>query len=241
MTRTFAPVYTASTWLTAWQQMHKTMAARAPANAPGPPMTNAEVLAFVWEWHLLDASKDTTWAQYAARAYGWSPPTRTYLRRDVAWGKRLYPTVAADDIDTVDVWSWSKGIARDLDTRTDTPPPRVSVNKDAFADPVVSGIVKATLASDGLDAKFKVPLPTCKDKKTGKRRIPYPPCDASGRRRVPDGRGGLVDVKCDKPGDCDVDMVDDPITAAENSVMSLVLILGAMWLFTRKPRRRQRE
>lgn len=237
--RTFRPVYTASRWATVWRGMFTDLADRSH-NAPGPPMSNAEAVAFVRAWR--DAGKragnrSPLWAQYAARAYGWSPPARTYLRRDDAQGAAAFPTVAADDIDAVDLWSYGKDIAGTLDT-ANVPDARIDVDSQSFRDPVFAGEVRAALQAEGFDAAFKVPLPGCRDKKTGKMRTPYLPCDKNGKRRIPDGRGGLVEAKCDKPGDCEPVMVDDPVTATAKSVWPLVLIVGAVWLLTRQRSRR---
>ena len=110
-----------------------------------------------------------------------------------------------------------------------------------------AGKVAAQLKADGADAAFKIPTGRCRDKRTGKKRL-YRPCPP-GATRGADGRMYFRDpitgqlVPCDGKGDCDPELVDDPITHAGNQLFTLALIVGAVWWLSkqRKPRRQRRN
>jgi hypothetical protein len=176
----------------------------------GAALTNAEAAAFVREWRDVSPSPSRLWYQFAAVAYGWSPSSDK-LNRGKAQGKKWYrPELLAE------LWEWARGIARALDEEADSPPPRVSVNRDTFDDLVFYGEVKQSLQDDGARAQFKIPMPSCRDKKTGKMRFP---------------------LVTDKPGDCESVLVDDPVTFLGSKVSTLLLIAGVVWVLTRPSRR----
>ena len=60
-----------------------------------------------------------------------------------------------------------------------------------------------------------VPLPACRDKKTGKLRVPLPPCDKNGRGPyIGIGRDGKpLFGPCDKPGDCTPAAITTPFAS----------------------------
>lgn len=173
-------------------------------------MTNAEAVAFIREWRDVSNSS-RLWAQFAAVAYGWEPDSDT-LNRSQKQAERAYRM-------TPEVFAWAQSIARELDERADVPP-RISVNKDTFRDPTFYGAVREQLQQDGARANFKIPLPTCRDKKTGKLRFPRPNDDATT---------------------CEPTLVDDPVTGLANEFTMLLLVVGAVWLLTAKqPHKRHR-
>jgi hypothetical protein len=242
--RSFAPHYSAASYRQLLSAMMSPLLERA-AGASGPPMTNAEAVAFVRAWWLLStdgmvpADRSNIAAQFAARAYGWNPPQRTYLRRDALQARGGYPSDLVSDLAL-----WAREIATQLDARGDQPPPGIAVNREAFADPTVAAWVKAELLKDGYDAAFKMPVGTCKDTKTGKQRFPLPPCDDKGRGPLVgvDARGRPVFAPCDAPGACEPVLVDDPITVlVEQTLLPLAAMVAAVWLLTRDTRRSRRS
>jgi len=196
----WAPVYTASKWVTVVNGMRDTLAAKK--------MTNRNAVSFIREWNNVSPSGGKTlWAQFAAVAYGWTPE-RDQLVRSSAQGDAAY-------IMPSEVFSWAESIARELDERADVPP-RISVNNDTWSDPTFYGAVRSQLQQDGARASFKIPLPTCRDKKTGKVRFPRPG---------------------DNKNTCEPVIVDDPVTVVGNHLSILLLVLGAVWLLTAKDSR----
>lgn len=169
--RILAPLITSSTWLGAWRSVLESAMARGKAmkNQPGPPMTNAEVVAWVRVWRGVSTSAGELWAQFAARAYGWNQPTGNRLNRSAAAAAAWHPT---DDV--VDVWEWSKGIATELDARGDQPPPSLAPNLSTWSDPVFQGEVMAALAQDGITVTFGNGKPT-----TSPKREPAPTPESS--------------------------------------------------------------
>lgn len=182
-----------------------------------PPLTNAEVVAIV-EGVLADLGKSAMplWYQYAAAAYGWAPPG-VVLDASPARGAALFdPELTRSfwvELDNVQMHAADND---DLDAAPGpnaVPSPRLDLDA-SFTNPVIMGEVGAALGEDGAKTLWKIPLPACKDPKTGK---------PVGRpHRAPDGKWT-----------CDPVLIDDPITAVANSVMPLVLVVGALWLLTR--------
>jgi len=231
---TWRPVYTASRWSTLLDGMRATMTERAPG-APGPPLTNAEAVAFIREWRDVSHASSSLWWQFAAVAYGWSPTSDALNTGAQQAGRWYAPTLAPD------LWRWAEGIASELDARADGQPPRIAVDKDTFADPVFFGNVRARLVEDGARATFKIPSGFCVDK-SGRKRTPQAPCDKRGRGPLVGFKNGKpIYAPCDKPGDCSPEFFDDPITVAVDRVSTLLLVVGAVWLFTRPTRRSRRR
>jgi hypothetical protein len=205
-----------------WAALLDRRASRVPApeslapavDAPRP--TNAEVVTIVMAW-LAAAPRDfPLWYQFAAVAYGWDPTTDTL---DVSSKQRdaLYDA----DASTL-LWGELFRLSSKLDADR-VADPRISLD-GSFSDPVFQGEVRAALLQDGASAQFKIPIPSCRDPKTGR----------------PKGRP----QKNPKTGqwECRPVLVDDPITAAKTSVLTLIAILAIGWVvFTSKPRRRRRN
>jgi hypothetical protein len=205
-----------------------------------PRITNGEAVQLITAFHSAARDAFALWAQYAAVAYGWDPPDNDELDASVGRAARAY----AADL-TVALWLELRRLTQLLDARMLS---GQSANDDGarldlggqFSDPAFVASVREHLQSDGADALFKIPTPFCTDKRTGERRWPRPPCGKDGKLRDPFTG---ADIACDKPGDCDALLLDDPITAVVKSLLPLALVVGALWLITRptdKPRRSRR-
>jgi len=107
---------------------------------------------------------------------------------------------------------------------------------DDFTEPAFLSQVASQLQADGADAWFKIPVPSCTDRETGKRRFPRVPCGTK------DPLTGKPFQPCDNPGDCEPDTVDDPVTHIVNQLWPWAVVVAVLWLFTRpdKPRRARR-
>lgn len=210
-------------------------ATRGPSRGQqAPQLSNADASDLVGAFHGADnIDAFPLWYQYAAVAYGWSPPDSDMLDASTARGANAYDADIA-----VALWLDLKRVATELDN-SGSADARL-IFDGVYDDVVWLGEVRAALLQDGASATFKIPLPMCKDKRTGKRRIPRVPCDKNGQRRDP-LTGALI--ACDMPGDCDPESVDDPITHAFNQLLPWALILGALWLIRKdsQPRRRRRN
>lgn len=151
-TRVLAPLVTASTWEAAWQSMHDA-AGRRMKTKDVPRLTNAEAVALVRVWRGATTGESSLWSQFAAIAYGFKPPKQNKLRTDDVRARAWFPLAA-----TADLWSWSGGIAKELDARGDQPPPSLAPNLDTFTDPVFHGQVLDELRKDGHErASVNVP------------------------------------------------------------------------------------
>jgi hypothetical protein len=113
------------------------------------------------------------------------------------------------------------------DERAGTLDPRATMDAKTFEDRIFQGEVISALRADGANAQAIIPQ--CKEKKTGKKRFPRPPCDKDGKG--PKGRdpitGVEIELPCDNPGDC------EPIKP-KRSLQTLgwvILGLGAVYLF----------
>jgi hypothetical protein len=244
--RTFSPLYVNTSWHSLYRQMvgmamdrASSIRQRVPGySEAGPPLSNAEAVALIREWHLVANTPQAAWAHLAAVAYGWNGEPSGSLRRDEAQARAPYPTDSAPDL-----WQWVSDIADDLDRDPSQPSARISVDRDTFTDAVFQAQVITDLKQDGIDAAFKIPLPACKDKKTGKSRVPRIPCDKNGKGPRDPMTG--AELPCDKPGDCTPVIVDDPITKVGNdlgTLATIALLIGASWLlFDNQPKRRRRS
>lgn len=244
-TKILRPLYTASTWRTLWQAVFDSFWSKperrqkADDGTNAPKLTNREAAALVREWHNVapeGAERGEVWYQFVASAYGWDPPRRDYMRRDEAQASGWYPREL-----TKDLWSWAWTIALYADDIAGQPP-RFAPQLDSFEDPVFAGTVRACLLEDGAEATFKFPTGYCKDKKTGKKRVPLPKCDAKGRGPYlgVDKSGKPVYGACDKPGDCEPEFWDDPFTVSGKNLATFLFWLGAAWLVLTPNKRRRR-
>lgn len=189
-----------------------------------PKLTNGQAVTLIMAWmQAVGPSVDVSWSlwyQLAAVAYGWSPESDrliTTTRQRDAW----YPGALA-----VELWMQTQALAEMLD-KGQTFPEGVSLALDGdFADPTFQGQVASALRQDGASVAWKIPLPACKDPKTGK----------------PTGRPHK-----DKNGKwtCDPVVVDDPITRAKQSVNGFLVVLAVVaiiaWNDNSSRRKRQRN
>jgi hypothetical protein len=154
------------------------------------------------------------WQQFAAVAYGWDGGESVDLDASESQGAALY----LDEVDVM-LWLTLRKLAEDLDGDQT----RGRIGLDAvFGDVMYMAEVKAALVEDGAEAQLKIPVPVCKDKKTGRLRFPRPK------------RGGGRDEDCEP-------VILDPVGDAKRSVREF-LILGALaWLVFRKKRRSRRD
>lgn len=158
------------------------------------------------------------WYQFAAVAFAWNPSTDT-LDTSTARGAKQYPAEA-----TAELWRALHTLADEADAEQGHGAPSLYFDVDPWGDPLFAGDVRRALQGDGADAQFKIPLPACKDPKTGKP-IGKPTRDpVTGKWK------------------CEPVAVDDPVTHAGNQVVTLVLLGLAAWaLFGNPPRRRRRS
>lgn len=218
---TFPPFVTASKWSTAWTAVFQAALksngkGHAPDGTMVPRLTNAEAVTLVMGWmEAATLRRFPLWYQFGAVAYGWDPSTDK-LDTSTARAAKLYPLEA-----THELWLATSDLSDVLDVDAPTAP-RLALD-GTFGDAVFQGQVRAALREDGAEAAFKIPLPACKDPKTGK----------------PTGKPHK-----DKDGKwtCDPVVIDDPLTAAKKSVFWFALMVGAgLWYLSNKPRRYRRR
>ena len=188
-----------------------------------PRLTNREALSIVSA--LRDWGKGTRdgfplWYQFAAVAYGWAPESDT-LAITSAQADANYPIVDAMELNRE-----IGRIAGDLDAARH-PNPRMQL-EDVFDRRETAQDVSVALRQDGASAQFKVPIPACKDPKTGKPAMPVRGKD--GKWRCP---GGIVTI-------------DDPITAIIKKLQAVavplgIILLGAVLINKGKRKKRRRR
>lgn len=202
------------------------------AGTKAPRLTNVEAVKLIRAYRAAVVGTSTMfqlWAQYAAIAYGWDPPSTDALDASPLQADASYvPDVC------VALWMELHRITLDLDRSGSI----ATLELDGgFADAEWLADLRSVLRADGADAQFKIPMPFCRDKRTGRSRVPRPPCDTR------DPLTGKPWGKCDEPGDCEAVMVDDPVTALVKSLWPLALVVGALWLLSQpseQPRRIRR-
>lgn len=218
---TFPATMTASTWASVLDAVRKRATdAHGALSIPGalPKLTNAEALQLVRAWTLARSrARFPLWYQFAAVAYGWDPAHDT-LDTSSAQGSRPYPSDA-----TSELWAAMVQLAAEADSDNTSPTASLYFD-DAWSDPTLAADVRNALRGDGADAAFKIPLPACKDPKTGKP-VGKPQRDPkTGKWR------------------CEPVAVDDPITHAGKHVFAIAAVILSLWWLVddRKPRRRRR-
>lgn len=154
--------------------------------------------------------------QFAAVAYGWSPDAGG-LDNSTSQGDAIYPPYAAVALNLE-----MQRIFDQLDARHRATPPRLNVI-DVFDSSKFQTEVQDQLKHDGASASFKIPIPACKDPKTG--RPAWPVRGPDGKWKCP---GGIVTI-------------DDPLTSGVKSLGPIVLIAAAAYAYLKfKPRRSRR-
>ena len=188
-------------------------------------LTNGEAVTLIMGWMFaVGPSVNSSWAlwyQLAAVAYGWSPERDkldTSAKQRDAW----YPGELA-----LELFFQLDALATTLDKSHPPSTDSVELPLDgSFSDPSFQGQVRAALLDDGASATWLIPLPACKDPKTGK----------------PTGRPHR-----DKNGKwtCDPVVIDDPVTKVKKSVnglLVLVLVVGiVVWASDNNEPRRSRR
>lgn len=191
-----------------------------------PRITNGQAVTLIMGWMMAAGPRAVNstfalWYQLAAVAYGWTPERDkldTSAKRRDAW----YPGEVA-----IELWMQSSALASQLDIAAGGKDAGAILALDgSFDDPTFQAQVAAALRDDGASATWLIPLPACKDPKTGK----------------PTGRPHR-----DKNGKwtCDPVVIDDPITRAKKSVnglLVLMLVVGiVVWASDNNEPRRSRR
>lgn len=216
------PVITGSTWSTVWGYTWEHQGRGAVTDDEGtiaPRWTNREAVAIIAALRAV-APEFPLWYQFAAIAYGWEPG-QNKLDRSQAQADRDYDANA-----NVMLNLEMQRIVNDLDAAR-RPDPRIELDAQTWSDAAFQAEIAKALREDGAQAQFKIPLPACKDPKTGKPAKPVKGAD--GKWHCP---GGPL-------------LIDDPITAIVKALAPIAvpaaLILGAAWIMTKRPRRRPRR
>lgn len=219
------PLITGSTWQNAVAALLRgqgdSRGLEVEGEATAPAMTNREALAIVAAMRApaQRVSGFPLWYQFAALAYGWSPEgAELDGRSDQADAD--YPVYAG-----VMLAGELARIAQELDA-ANSPDARIDL-PDVWAQPVLMAEIGAALQDDGAEVAFKIPLPACKDPKTG---APAKPVrnPKTGRWECP---GGIITI-------------DDPITAIVKSLLKVAIPVGAIYVAYEvflKPRRRRKR
>lgn len=231
-------VSTGSQWSTVfWAQWEEAKRGRGSAldrtGTITPRVTNREAAALISAWRAAAAMSDDPfrlWHQFAAIAYGWTTG-HDRLNASAAQGSKLYPL----DL-TTELWLALQRIALDLDDKR-RESPRIELDSDTFTNPIFLAEVTKGMREDGAQAAAKVPLPACRDRKTGKPRAPRP-C-LGKRHAAPDGTCYFVDpitrakVRCDCEGECSA-IVLDVDWLLMRPLLLLALVVGAWWAYGNK-------
>lgn len=210
---------TSGAWGALWDSLRKAHGMSRDRNGTNVPnLSNQEAVALanaIRDNVTGDGRRFDLWYQFVALAYGWDPSTNR-LDTSAAQAARPYAADLAVELNAAllgqvgsDVVLW--------------PDP------GAFAAKATQRAVVAALKQDGATITI---IPQCKDRKTGKQRVPRPPCDEHGRgpKAKDPITGAEIELPCDKPGDCDpVDPVGDPRTAL-GSLAWLALIAGLIYV-----------
>lgn len=212
----FPPTLTASTWGDVLDAARKRAADKNGSTAGVPKLTNGEAVQLVRGFaSALGRAAFPLWYQFGAVAYGWDPERDTL---DASAGRALLPYPA--DV-TAELWASLALLAASADADNAT---AGSLYLDSeWGDNTFVADIQQALHGDGAQAQFKIPLPACRDPKTGKP-VGKPHWDSKRKRYV-----------------CDPVAVDDPITHGAKHVRIIAVAIGLLWLATRKkPRRRRR-
>lgn len=137
-----------------------------------------------------------------------------------------------------DFWRSTRLLALSLDDDKRTV--RLDIDAATFADPVWLAMVRADLASDGAKVEWSIPV-GCRDPITGKARLPHLGCPKGWElvevspgafmcRQTSTGRMSAPNRVCDGAPV----VVRDPITDMKDSIVKGALILGFLWLVSRR-------
>lgn len=223
---TLPPVITGSTWSNVMESLWTQARRGVEADDDGtiaPKWTNREAAAIIAGMRELGRGVPggfALWYQFAALAYAWEPGVdRLDATPDQA--DRMYPPEAAVQLNLE-----LQRITNELDDARHSDPRLALV--DVFDRASFQAEVETALAQDGAQAAFKIPLPACKDPRTGKPTKPIKD-PRTGKWTCP---GGVVTV-------------DDPLTAivkiGATIAIPLAIILVAYGVMVGKQQRRGRR
>lgn len=221
---TLAPLITGSTWSNVMGALRAKPTRGLVTDDDGeraPKWTNREALAVILA--ARSAGKNAQggfplWYQFAAGAYGWTPEgdqlVKTREQADAIYDPQLAVVLQQE----------LTRLAKELDTSKLAP--RLELDERGWDAPATWAAVAQALQQDGATASFKIPLPVCRDPKTGK---PARPVKRDGRWSCP---GGVVTI-------------DDPLTAITKAAAKIAVpaavILIAYWVAKEKRGRRKRR
>jgi hypothetical protein len=230
------PVITASTWRgvwsALWSRLQQSRGVREDSDGTvAPSLTNREAAAVVRAVRqlarkagaLVDVADQgfPSWYQYAAIAYGWSPDN-DQLDVSKSQADRMYDADAAVMLQQeVQTFTGDLDDARVKDPRIDL--------EDVFDWSEWKRLVAEALAQDGARALFKIPIPACKDPKTGKPAKPVRD-PKTGKWTCPGGGFAIDPIKA---------IVNDTIRHLVPIVLVAIAISAVMEGNTRRSRKRR--
>lgn len=232
--------FSGSSWSTMFRGIQQDATAKrgrqtAPDGQDSPPLSNREAVALISAFRAIAIMTSVgfpLWSQLAAVAYDWDVRRNRFVT-SVAQMNLIYPA----DIGA-ELWSNMATVIAALDAERSDVPARLELDDDTFQSVAFLGDVRTDITGARASAKF--PFPACRDKKTGKLRMPKVPCGKDGKGPIEPVTGRRM--PCDKRGDCEPAFVDDPITAVGKSIMPLVVGgIVLWWLISPSPRRRRRS
>lgn len=230
------PVITASTWRGVWSALWSRLqqsrgVAHDSDGTIAPRMTNREAASVVRAVRELARKAGTlpdvadqgfpSWYQYAAIAYGWAPDN-DQMDTSKAQADREYDADAA-----VMLQQEVQTFTADLDDAR-VPDPRISI-EDVFDWSEWKKLVAEALVQDGARAAFKIPIPACKDPKTGKPAKPVRD-PKTGKWTCPGGAIVLDPIKA---------IVNDTMRHLIPIVLVAIVVSAAMDGNTRRSRKRR--
>lgn len=202
------PVVTASSWSALeralWEKARRID--RDDDGMPAPVITNREAISIIAGVRALASGTQSgfpLWYQFAAAAYGWAPETDE-IDTTTAQAEAVYSPDAsaqlAQELHRIVAELDAAGVSK----------PRIQLEENEWTR--MAEEVNIALRQDGARAEFKIPLPACKDPRTGKPAKPvYDP-----RTRKWTCPGGVVTI-------------DDPLTAILKTAGPVLLIVAALY------------
>lgn len=204
---------TASTWKACLDSLWRTAAMRYAGGVKGgdvigpdgtsstPPLSNAEVVAIVFGV-LADMGGASAWPLwYQYAAAAYGWDPPRRDSLDVSRARGVAPYDAAL---TLALWDELDRLVTEADADR-RPTPRLDLDA-VFTDAVVAGNVRAALQADGAAASLSLPMPPCRDEQ-GR------PTGATLRREG-------ATWTCKRPA----------MVGPSDSILPLVLVVGALWL-----------
>lgn len=204
-----------------------------------PILTNGDAVTLIRAWS--DAATRPRFPlgyQFAAVAYGWNGAKRDTLTITARQRDALYPTEIGKEL-----WLAMMRLANDLDDEAVTNP-KLTPDAASWSDPIWLAGLRTELQQDGAEAAFKIPTGMCRDKQTGRSRVPRPKCDAQGRGPINPIDPTGPRLPCDKPGDCTSIDIDDPITGIRKALTkdfaTLAMVAFVAWIVWKETTRQRR-